>query len=161
LTGVYNRAGYDLIRHSVDLKTTAFLLVDADKFKRVNDDFGHEIGDRILQKIANTLLANFRSDDYICRIGGDEFMVLMVHISKNVRHLIESKIIQINKELSNTEDGLPPVSVSVGVALCRDTNDPQELFHDADVALYYVKDHGRNGCCFYEPGMREKPEGRD
>ena len=161
LTGVYNRAGYDLIRHSVDRKTTAFLLVDADKFKRINDDFGHEIGDRILQKIANTLLANFRSDDYICRIGGDEFMVLMVHISKNVRHLIESKIVQINKELSNTEDGLPHVTVSVGVALCRDTNDPQELFHDADVALYYVKDHGRNGCCFYEPGMREKPEGRD
>jgi GGDEF domain-containing protein len=42
-----------------------------------------------------------------------------------------------------------------------DTNNPQELFHDADVALYYVKEHGRNGCCFYEPEMREKPEGRE
>ena len=161
LTGVYNRAGYDLIRHSVDLNTTAFLLIDADKFKRINDDNGHEVGDRILQKIANTLLANFRSDDYICRIGGDEFMVLMVHVSKDVRHLIENKVIQINKELTDTDDGLPPVTVSVGVALCMDTNNPQELFHDADVALYYVKEHGRNGCCFYEPEMREKPEGRE
>lgn len=161
LTGVYNRSGYDLIRQSVDLGTTAFLLFDADKFKRVNDEHGHEIGDRMLQKIARVLQGNFRSDDYICRIGGDEFMVLMVHISKEVRHLIENKVIQINQDLANTEDGLPPMSVSVGVALCRDTANPQELFHDADIALYYVKDHGRNGVCFYEPEMREKPEGRD
>ena len=161
LTGVYNRSGYDLIRNSVDLSTTAFLLFDADKFKRVNDDHGHEVGDRVLKKIGKVLTENFRNDDYICRIGGDEFMVLMVHVSRDVRHLIENKVIQINEELSNTGDGLPSVTASVGVALCRDTNNPQELFHDADVALYYVKDHGRNGVCFYEPSMREKPEGRD
>ena len=129
-------------------------------FKRVNDDHGHEVGDKVLQKVARILQENFRSDDYICRIGGDEFMVLMVHISKDVRHLIEHKVIQINEDLANTEDGLPPVSVSVGVALCREADNPQELFHDADVALYYVKDHGRHGVCFYEPHMREKPEGR-
>lgn len=161
LTGVYNRSGYDLIRNSVDLGTTAFLLVDADKFKRINDVYGHETGDKVLQKVARTLRASFRSDDYICRIGGDEFMVLMVHISQDVRHLIEHKVVQINEDLANTEDGLPSVSVSVGVALCRESNNPQELFHDADVALYYVKDHGRNGVCFYEPEMRDKPEGRD
>lgn len=161
LTGVYNRSGYDLLRHTVDLATTAFLLFDVDRFKRVNDDHGHEVGDLVLQKIAKTLSEYFRADDYICRIGGDEFMVLMVHITKDVRHLIESKVIHINEDLAKTEDGLPPVSVSVGVALCRETDNPQELFHDADVALYYVKDHGRHGCCFYEPEMRDKPEGRD
>ncbi len=160
LTGVYNRSGYDLLKNGVDLSTTAFLLFDADKFKRVNDDHGHEVGDLVLQKIARVLLANFRTDDYVCRIGGDEFMVLMVHVNKNVRHLIENKVMQINRELSDTEDGLPPVTVSVGVAMCRDTDNPQELFHDADVALYYVKDHGRNGCCFYEPEMRDKPDSR-
>lgn len=160
LTGAYNRSGYDLLKNGVDLSTTAFLLFDADKFKRVNDDHGHEVGDRVLQKIAKVLRANFRSDDYVCRIGGDEFMVLMVHINKDVGHLIENKVMQINRELSDTEDGLPPVTMSVGAAMCRDTNNPQELFHDADVALYYVKDHGRNGCCFYAPDMRDKPEGR-
>lgn len=159
LTGVYNRAGYDLLRHSVDLKTTAFLLIDADRFKLVNDDNGHEVGDRILQKIANVLMRNFRSDDYICRIGGDEFMVLMVHVTQDIRHLIENKVVQINKELSDTEDGLPSTSVSVGVAMCRDTEDPQELFHDADIALYYVKEHGRHGCCFYEPELSENQKG--
>ena len=160
LTGVYNRSGYDLIRRSVDLETTAFLLFDADMFKNVNDDHGHEVGDKVLQKIANILQEYFRTDDYVCRIGGDEFMVLMIHISKDVRHLIEQKVMLINEELAKTEDGLPPVSVSVGVALCRKTDNPQELFHDADVALYYVKDHGRNGVCFYEPEMKDKRKTR-
>ena len=161
LTGVYNRSGYDLIRHSVDLATTAFLLFDADKFKRVNDYYGHEVGDRVLQKIAGALTENFSSDDYICRIGGDEFMVLMVHINKDVKRLIEHKVTQINEDLSSAQDGLPPITVSAGVALCRDTDNPQELFHDADVALYYVKEHGRDGCCFYSPEMRDKSEGKD
>lgn len=154
LTGVYNRAGYDLIKKSVDLSTTAFLLVDADHFKSINDTQGHEIGDKVLQKIATTLRQNFRSDDYVCRIGGDEFMVLMVHVNEGVRHLIENKVGQINTDLASTSDGLPPLSVSVGVSLCSDSNDPQERFHEADIALYYVKDHGRGDCCFYEPGMR-------
>lgn len=160
LTGVYNRSGYDLLKNGVDLSTTAFLLFDADKFKRVNDEHGHEVGDQVLQKIARVLLRNFRTDDYVCRIGGDEFMVLMVHVNKNVRHLIENKVMQINRELSDTEDGLPPITVSVGVAMDKDADDPQRLFHDADIALYYVKDHGRNGCCFYEPEMRDKPAAR-
>lgn len=156
LTGVYNRAGYDLIKKSVDLRSTAFLLVDADNFKTINDQYGHETGDRALQRLAATLKQNFRADDYVCRIGGDEFMVLMVHVTPDVKHLIERKIQQINEELRESADGLPPMSVSVGVSLCRDTENPQEMFHEADVALYYVKDNGRNGCCFYKPGMRGK-----
>ena len=156
LTGVYNRAGYDLIKKSVDLHSTAFLLVDADNFKTINDQYGHEVGDRALQRLAATLRQNFRADDYVCRIGGDEFMVLMVHVTPDVKHLIERKIQQINEELRESADGLPPMSVSVGVSLCRDTENPQEMFHEADVALYYVKDNGRNGCCFYKPGMRGK-----
>ena len=156
LTGVYNRAGYDLIKKSVDLSTTAFLLVDADHFKTINDGCGHEIGDKVLQKIAVTLLQSFRADDYVCRIGGDEFMVLMVHINEGVQRMIENKVRQINADLADTADGLPPVSVSVGVSLSSDADDPQERFHEADIALYDVKDHGRSGCCFYKPGMRGK-----
>ena len=155
LTGVYNRAGYDLIKRSVDLESTAFLLVDADHFKQINDHYGHEIGDQVLQRLAQTLKQNFRSDDYICRIGGDEFVVLMVHVSSDVRPLIEDKVIQINQDLANVPDDLPPISVSVGVSLCKDINaTPQKLFHEADIALYCVKDNGRNGCCFYNPSMR-------
>ena len=156
LTGVYNRAGYDLIRKSVDSATTAFLLIDADNFKTINDQYGHEVGDKVLQKIAATLKQNFRSDDYVCRIGGDEFVVMMVHVNKDVKRLIESKIKQINADLADTSDGLPPVSVSVGISLCNANESSQEMFHEADIALYYVKDHGRSSCCFYGPGMKDR-----
>ena len=156
LTGVYNRAGYDLIKKSVDLRSTAFLLVDADNFKTINDSCGHEVGDKALQRLAATLRQNFRADDYVCRIGGDEFVMLMVHVTPDVKRLIERKVKQINEDLRESADGLPPMSVSVGVSMCRDTDNPQDMFHEADVALYHVKDHGRCGCCFYEPGMREK-----
>ncbi|MBR0062708.1 MAG: GGDEF domain-containing protein [Oscillospiraceae bacterium] len=156
LTGAYNRAGYDLIKSSFDLSTTAILLFDADKFKSINDNFGHEVGDKVLQKIAKVLKANFRSDDYVCRIGGDEFVVMMVHVDESVRHMIENKVTQINRELEKTEDGTPAISLSAGVSLCHRNNDSQEMFHEADIALYHVKDNGRRGCCFYEPGMRQK-----
>ena len=156
LTGVYNRAGYDLIKQGVDLDSTAFLLADADRFKNINDTNGHVIGDGVIQKIARVLKDNFRSDDYVCRIGGDEFMILMVHVDESVRHLIENKILQINHDLASTEDGLPPISVSVGVSLGGSKKDAQQRFHEADMALYHVKDHGRNGCSFYEDSLKSK-----
>ncbi len=154
LTGVYNRAGYDLIKQSVDVETTAFLLFDADRFKLVNDRHGHEVGDRVLKRIADTLRQNFRADDYICRIGGDEFIVLMVHVDTNVKRLIKHKVKQVNADLSEaTAEGLPATTMSAGVALYHDGADAQQLFHEADIALYYIKNNGRNGCCFYAPGM--------
>ena len=161
LTGVYNRAGYDLIKQSVDLLTTAFLLFDADRFKQVNDRYGHETGDRMLQKIARILRDNFREDDYVCRIGGDEFVVLMAHVDPGVRTLIDRKVRQINEDLQNVTDGMPPITVSVGVSMCRAKGTAQDAFHEADIALYHVKDNGRNGCCFYEDGMKGKVKNRE
>ncbi|MBP5618761.1 MAG: GGDEF domain-containing protein [Clostridia bacterium] len=79
LTGVYNRAGYDLLMSSIGLSTTYLLIIDVDHFKQVNDTCGHKIGDEALQRVAGLLKQFFRADDYVCRIGGDEFVVLMVH----------------------------------------------------------------------------------
>lgn len=157
LTGVYNRAGYDLIKTSLDLSSTAMLLFDVDQFKRINDQYGHETGDEVLKQIASVLNTNFRSDDYICRIGGDEFVVFMVHVNAEKKQLIENKVKHINQELSGRKNGLPDVTLSAGVSLCPVSNDPKDTFRQADIALYYVKDHGRNGCCFYrkELGMKK------
>jgi len=153
LTGTYNRSGFDLIKGSVDLSTTAFLLFDADKFKSVNDSFGHEVGDKVLKKIARILVEHFRADDYVCRIGGDEFIVLMVHVKQEVRHLIEHKVVQINRDLSDISDNVPPITLSAGVCLCEDGLNADQMLHRSDIALYYVKDHGRNDCCFYRQDM--------
>lgn len=156
LTGVYNRAGFDLIKTSLDMSTTAMLLFDADQFKRINDQYGHETGDQVLKKIAAVLKKNFRSDDYVCRIGGDEFVVFMVHTTGNPKDLITRKIAKINEDLQREEDGLPSITLSAGVAYCPEGEDPAEMFRQADTALYYVKDHGRDGCCFYSEKLKDK-----
>ena len=155
LTGAFNRAGYELILSGLDTETTSMLVFDADCFKGVNDTFGHETGDRVLKKIAATLKANFRSDDYICRIGGDEFAVLMVHVSKEAGELIERKVARINGMLEDDTDGVPKVALSAGVSF-GPAEDPAELFRRADLALYYVKDHGKHGCCFWTPELEKK-----
>ena len=124
-----------------------------DNFKYINDSFGHQTGDKILKKMALALKQNFRPDDYVFRIGGDEFVVFMVHVDDGVQTLIENKVSQINRELADTRDGLPELSVSVGVSLSQKERDPQEMFREADLALYAVKENGRRGCSFYSEDL--------
>ena len=150
LTGLLNRAGYDRLLGELDLKSTTLLLVDTDKFKRINDNFGHETGDRVLQKISRSLLGNFRHNDHVCRIGGDEFAVLMVNVGTLEDGKIVEKIRYINRELAGTiDDELPAVSVSVGVAHGAGAKDWTELFRNADSVLYRVKQNGGRGCMVY------------
>lgn len=149
LTKVYNRAGYNVLLSGIDLDSTFMLLIDADYFKEINDQYGHDTGDRILIKIADTVKCYFRSDDYVCRIGGDEFVVLMVHADENNEDLITSKIQRINTRLSNTDDGLPPITLSVGIAHGKNAADAKTLFEHADEALYKAKENGRNTFVFY------------
>ena len=143
LTGAYNRAGYELLLSGVDLKSTYMILFDVDHFKSVNDTCGHETGDKVLRKLVSVLKRNFRSDDYVCRIGGDEFVVFMGHASEMQQHLIKAKIENINEELGNPEDGLPPFSVSVGIAHGSQADSEAGLFEKCDLALYESKNRGR------------------
>lgn len=149
LTGAYNRSGYEILLSSVDMCTTHLILFDLDNFKRVNDTYGHETGDRVLKKLVQTLQNNFRNDDYICRIGGDEFVVFMVHTTQMQKQLISTKINNINKQLSNVSDGLPPISVSVGIVHGTDVPEPSNLFEKADEAMYKSKQNGKSTCTFY------------
>lgn len=148
LTGVYNRAGFDMILSEVDPEKTYLLMVDADNFKYINDNHGHDVGDKILIRIATILQRHFRSDDYVCRIGGDEFVVVMVNAEKNCRELIASKIGQINRELNDAKDGLPAISISVGVTHGSEAPDRTALLEIADKAMYETKRSGKNGYRF-------------
>ena len=149
LTGLYNRAGYDFLISGLDLPTTAVLIIDADHFKEINDTVGHDAGDLVLIKIADTLRRTFRSEDYICRLGGDEFIVFMLHMDEKMCGLIERKVAQINEVLADTSDGVQMISVSVGVAFGNHASDAQTLVKQADQALYDMKENGRAGCAFY------------
>ena len=150
LTGLLNRAGYDRLLSELDLKSTILFLVDTDKFKGINDNYGHETGDQVLKKISKSLLANFRQNDYVCRIGGDEFAVLMLNTEPLTDEKILEKIRFINRELAGSIDNeLPAVSVSVGVANGAGASNWTELFKCADTALYQVKKEGGRGCRVY------------
>ena len=149
LTGAYNRAGYDLLLSAIDHRSTIMMLIDVDNFKSINDTYGHETGDKVLIKIVQVLNSIFRDDDCICRIGGDEFVVFMVHSSNISRRLIETKINQINIELENTDDGLPPVSISVGIVNGRDIKNAETMFEKTDAAMYESKKQGKNTYTFY------------
>ena len=148
LTGLYNRNAYEMLMDSVDQEHIALLIIDVDKFKTVNDTYGHDVGDKVLQRVANVLKEHFRSVDLICRFGGDEFVVIMTRSNSSMRKLIEDKIREINRVLQHPEDGLPPTSLSVGAAFADKKLPDGDLFKDADTALYTIKQSGRKGCGF-------------
>lgn len=149
LTGLFNRGAYDLLMDSVDTSHMALILIDVDYFKQVNDTYGHAVGDRVLKRVAEILQHSFRSVDIICRLGGDEFAVVMTRANSSMRQLVLNKIKHANDLLQNPKDDLPPVSLSVGVAFSDRENPQGDIFKDADVALYRVKEAGRNGCQVY------------
>ena len=152
LTDALNRGAFEKILSIYEQGDTFFamIMVDVDVFKQVNDTYGHSVGDKILVKVANNLQREFRSIDYICRIGGDEFAIVMVDVGSDLKEVVREKIAQVNENLSNPSDGLPAVSISVGVAFSDRENPGDSIFKDADKALYKVKKNGRHNCGFYE-----------
>ena len=149
LTGLYNRRGYDFLIKNVDLETSSLVLFDIDIFKDVNDENGHDVGDRVLRRVSETIFNSFRSQDYICRIGGDEFAVIMVHADEQLINLMKKKIQLINEILSEEIEGEPTVSVSAGMAFGKKADTTETIFKKADEALYKAKGGGRKQLCFY------------
>ena len=153
LTDLLNRGSFERLLDIYEKGNAPFalILVDVDNFKTVNDTYGHAIGDAILRLVADSLKKVFRSVDYVCRIGGDEFAVIMIEMRSDLDYTIKEKIAAVNERLLTGDENLPTVTLSVGAAF-SDRKKPEEtLFNEADQALYDVKEHGRNGCKIYEP----------
>lgn len=149
LTGLGNRSAYEEFMENADKEHLALLVIDVDDFKGVNDTYGHDVGDRVLKRVAEVLTHSFRSVDAVCRFGGDEFVVVMTRANSTMNGLVRNKIARANEILMNPTDDLPPISISVGVAF-SDRKDPTgDVFKDADSALYSVKQTGKNGCAVY------------
>ena len=144
LTGLYNRSGYDYFISHLDLNGTALIIIDVDKFKGVNDNLGHETGDRILVKVANAIRDSFRAHDYVCRLGGDEFAVILQNVDTVSVSTVAKKIDVINEKLADTSDGLPEIHISAGISLGHGGS-ADELFRRADSSLYKVKADGGAG----------------
>ena len=161
LTGLFNRGAYDLLMESTDTKHMALILIDVDYFKSVNDTYGHAVGDKVLKRVAELLRTSFRSVDILCRIGGDEFAVVMTRANSSMSQLVRNKMLQINDILQHPKDDLPPVSLSVGVAFSDRKNPKGDIFRDADSALYRVKEAGRKGCAIYDGSEEDALSGEN
>ena len=160
LTGLYNKGSSEKIirgylRESSADALHAFMIVDVDYFKQINDSFGHMVGDRVLSEMSRKIRASFRYDDVIGRIGGDEFILFMKNAGS--RSLVQEKAGMLC-ELFRTGVGEEmELSCSVGVALYPEDGATFEaLYQSADRALYEAKDNGRNQFAFYTNEMRRE-----
>ena len=152
LTGLYNRNGYYSIYNDLKLDDLIYVLIDVDYFKQVNDKYGHNIGDVVLKKVADTLKSVF-DRAYIFRIGGDEFSILIEGIGSNSLDDIKQKISKADLMLAGEENNIPPCRLSVGIAFGDKNDTTDSLFKKADLALYRSKNNGRDGITLYDESL--------
>lgn len=151
LTNILNRGSFDRILqlYEKDKQRFALLLLDIDAFKQINDTYGHATGDEVIKQVASLLSSTFRAVDHVCRIGGDEFAVILVEMTSAHKETVIAKIHKINQLLSQQNGSLPQISLSVGAAFSDRKTPGESIFKDADKALYYTKSHGKCGCTIY------------
>ena len=150
LTGALNRAGFDELLDKSDLSRVFLLFLDLDSFKEANDKYGHNVGDQVLVKVVDVIKKHFRDEDYVCRIGGDEFAVVIMNSDRYTPKFVEERIKQVNEELCQGGDGLPKITVSAGGAFGKDAENAYELSNNADHAMYQIKFNGKNGFTLFE-----------
>jgi diguanylate cyclase (GGDEF)-like protein len=162
LTGLLNRATFE---RKLELALTeakeqggmlALLFVDLDRFKFVNDTYGHKVGDELLVKIADHLKANVRQGDLVGRIGGDEFTVALRNLrSPQVASVVAKKLVRVLSAPQQVAGKTLHVSASIGIGVYPDDgSDIQTLTKSADSAMYQVKALGKNGCTFSTGELR-------
>jgi diguanylate cyclase (GGDEF)-like protein len=149
LTGLPNRRAADevfkrLAAQAVrSVNPLTAILLDLDHFKQVNDQHGHESGDRALALVGRILTSTVRSSDFAARVGGEEFLVLLPDTHRDAAAIVAEKL---RSEIEHAElVGVGPITASLGLAeLPTDAREPQELLRKVDRALYAAKEGGRN-----------------
>jgi diguanylate cyclase len=154
LTQLINRRGLEKklelerIRAKQNDSPFSIILVDIDHFKRVNDTFGHLVGDSLLRGIANMLKSHLRRNDIAARYGGDEFLIILPETGLDgamaVGRKIKNTLSKKEWKLKETGERMGRISVSMGIALYRFNEPEHELFERADKALYLAKQNGRD-----------------
>ncbi len=156
LTGIHNRAFFDL-QLGLELERAkrgsaplTLVLADLDHFKDVNDRYGHQVGDQVLQRVAHELLAGLRRIDHVCRIGGEEFALILPETSFRAAQDAVTRLLTRMNQPPPPLSGVPePVMVTLSfgaVTYPEAGSDPEELYRLADAMLYRSKRMGRNRC---------------
>lgn len=159
LTGLYNKAAVNKLVEQRMLEKSvptnqALMIIDVDRFKDVNDIFGHLCGDSVLSDVAAILKGCIRSTDFAGRIGGDEFLVYLPEIPDEKTARLKANSIMNALHSLKPEKAALPITCSIGAAVCpRNSVDYLMLYKRADLALYRQKNSGRNGFFFYSPEL--------
>lgn len=153
LTNLYNRRFFDaqigplVQRAQCGGDPVSVMAVDIDHFKRCNDSYGHDVGDAVLREFAVRLASNVRPSDFACRLGGEEFVVLMPRTTGDIASLAAERLRRHICSAPFNAPGAPhpiDVTVSIGVACTAAEDTPETLLKRADEALYEAKRSGRN-----------------
>ena len=152
LTGIANRRSFlqdaSLLvkKHTANPRPTAVLLIDLDHFKSINDRFGHALGDRVLEVFTDAARKSMRGSDLIGRLGGEEFAAMLIDTSREKAVAVAERIRESFAQMAQDVDGRPVcATVSIGLVHCEEPAlDLPGLLAQADHALYYAKERGRN-----------------
>ena len=158
LTGLYNRSYFEKKLNKIIAETTvnngklAFMFMDLDGFKQVNDKHGHLVGDILLQQVAGRLLINTRKTDIVARMGGDEFIIIQNNlVDMQDAETFAEKLVNALKKPYHIDNKRISTSTSVGISIFPDMSDDIErLIKYADTAMYTVKESGKNNFGFYD-----------
>jgi diguanylate cyclase (GGDEF)-like protein len=135
----------------------SLLFIDLDRFKMVNDNWGHRVGDELLCSVAARLSAAVRGEDLVCRVGGDEFVVLLSSTSRSaVAESLAKRLLADFAEPFILSVGSVIITPSIGVARSDSATDALDLIRDADTAMYKAKSSGRNGYAFFDRTLHEQ-----
>ena len=156
LTGISNRLHLEELMQNLIASSEkyshefAFLFLDLDHFKEVNDKYGHDIGDQLLQAVTKRLKQHIREDDIFARIGGDEFILVFSNLNKKVLKTLLNKILNLMREPWEIQKHKLNISTSIGVALYpKDATTTKDIMKYADIAMYKAKKLGRNNYSFF------------
>jgi diguanylate cyclase (GGDEF)-like protein/PAS domain S-box-containing protein len=161
LTGLPNRRLLnELLDHAIkrserEQQAIAVLFIDLDRFKAINDSLGHQVGDKLLFEASTRISQAIRESDVVARLGGDEFLVMMNMITKpddaalvaqKIIHALQTEFIIDGKEIF--------IGASIGISISfKDGSDVDSLIKAADIAMYQVKNRGKNNYCFYSADL--------
>jgi diguanylate cyclase (GGDEF)-like protein/PAS domain S-box-containing protein len=167
LSGLANRALFNdraehaLLRARRTGTEIAVMMIDLDGFKDVNDGLGHHAGDALLRTTADQLLGVARASDTVARLGGDEFAVLMEDLDGPVDALAAAERMRASlRDATTFENAEFAVTASIGVAISDPTSCVSDLLRDADIAMYSVKNNGKDADQLFEPWMRDQARER-
>ncbi|WP_298627650.1 EAL domain-containing protein [uncultured Legionella sp.] len=168
LTHIANRQYFEeklvekIHEHQIENKHLGLLLIDLDNFKAINDTLGHHIGDKLLQIATKRMVRCIRQEDFIARIGGDEFIVLVHHANTNIAQLIAEKIIRVLSKSFQFGDYQLKISASIGIAIYSEEKQAaSDLMHHADLAMYQAKKSGKNNFALFSKSLHYAKDKRD